>query len=100
MHDSETEKAVAQSMRRDRRLRILQMLAEANACVMNEAVVKDVLPALGHVVSFDLVRTELAWLAEQGLLELRESDGLWIAQLTQRGKDVVCGEAKQPGVAE
>jgi len=50
--------------------------------------------------SVDLVRTELAWLAEQSLIELTEIGGLQIANITMRGRDVSLGLSVAPGVEQ
>lgn len=90
---------IAQELQRDRRLRVLLTLGQAPVWTCNESVLKNVLRALGHAVSTDLLRTELAWLHEQGLLELEQTGDLYVARLVQRGEDVARGAAQQPGVA-
>jgi hypothetical protein len=52
----------------------------------------------GHTASLDQVRTDLAWLAEQGLVSSRTTADVTIATLTARGVDVATGRAVQPGV--
>ena len=47
----------------------------------------------GLVVSSDLVRADLAWLDEIGLVRLRDDS----AQMTERGRDVATGRAEFPG---
>lgn len=49
--------------------------------------------------SSDQVATELAWLADQGLITLKDSVGLSTAAIVQRGLDVAEGRARVPGVA-
>jgi hypothetical protein len=45
------------------------------------------------------VRSEIAWLAEQGLATSDElPGGLLVATLTERGSDVASGRASVPGV--
>lgn len=90
---------VAQEIQRDRRLRVLLTLAQAPAWVCNESVLKSVLRKLGHVVSTDLLRTELSWLQEQGLIDLEQASDLYVVRLLQRGQDVAYGASPQPGVA-
>lgn len=87
-------------IRPSRRLRILQCLMEAPGYTLDEAALDAVLSALGHSVSADLLRTELAWLGEQGLLDLEVLDrDLYVATLSRRGGDVGRGRVLQPGVA-
>lgn len=47
----------------------------------------------GHAVSRDLVRGDLAWLEEQGLVGRRGD----LAQITERGQDVATRDAPWPG---
>ena len=52
----------------------------------------------GHEVSLDALRTDLAWLAEQALVEVEDGAKVVFGTLTQRGLDVAEGRAKVPGV--
>ena len=47
----------------------------------------------GLVVSADLVRADLTWLAEMELVQVKDD----LARLTERGRDVATGRAKFPG---
>ncbi|MBP6582960.1 MAG: hypothetical protein KA204_05780, partial [Chromatiaceae bacterium] len=49
-------------------------------------------------VSFDAVRGDLAWLAEQGLVLVTGGE-IPVATLTVRGEDVARGRSQVPGVA-
>ena len=82
----------------DIRLVILRALAEDVGYSHNESVLQSILEQFGHVVSRDRVRNELAWLAEQGLIGIRDSAGYMVATLTGRGADVAAGRATVPGV--
>jgi len=82
----------------DRRLVILRILADSAGFCCNEHLLISLLEALGHVVSHDALRSELAWLEEQLLVSSQEVGGVSIARLTQRGADVACGRARVPGV--
>lgn len=81
----------------DRRLRILKLLVKENAYTVNEQLLQQSLDALGHKVSSDRLRTDLAWLYEQQVL-LIETDGLWIALLTRNGLEVAEGRMWVPGI--
>jgi DNA-binding transcriptional ArsR family regulator len=83
----------------DRRLVILRSLADQNF-ELNDSVLQVVLDEFGHNVSRDVVRTELSWLAEQGLVTLEDvgKGRVIVATLTERGGDVAAGRAKVPGV--
>jgi hypothetical protein len=82
----------------DRRLRTLCVLEQVGAFGANHEVIHDCLVPLGHSASHDLVKTDLAWLAEQGLVTLSQADGMTVAKLTTRGFDCTQGTAVVPGV--
>ena len=81
------------------RLAVLQVLEQDAQYAHNETVLQAALSALGHGVSADRLRSELAWLAEQGLLVVEDAGGLQVAKLTRRGGDAAMGRASVPGVA-
>ncbi|HHH12945.1 MAG TPA: hypothetical protein ENJ98_01795 [Thiolapillus brandeum] len=83
----------------DLRLVILQALEEDPDYSHNDAVLQRMLDAVGHSVSTDRLRTELAWLAEQGLILINEIEDLVVSKLTARGEDVALGRTRVPGVA-
>ena len=82
----------------DRRLVILRVLLESAAFKANEYILQRMLETLGHVVSHDRVRTDMAWLREQELVTVEVIGGMHIATLTSRGDDVANGRSTQPGV--
>lgn len=82
----------------DMRLVVLLSLAQDFGYSHNEYVLKEVLRQLGHAVSSDKLRTELAWLQEQGLVELEDVMSTKVVKLTTRGKDVADGSVVVPGV--
>lgn len=83
----------------DQRLIVLQALEEDPGYSHNEAVLRSVLGNFGHQISRDGLRTELAWLQEQGLITIADAGGIQVARLTARGQDVATGAARVPGVA-
>lgn len=83
----------------DARLCILQSLEADPGYDLNEHVLAAALQALGHGLSRDRLRGELAWLAEQGLVTVTEVSGIHVARLTARGADAARGRALIPGVA-
>ncbi|SHO58781.1 VpaChn25_0724 family phage protein [Vibrio quintilis] len=85
-------------LQQDRRLVILRILNESAGYTANESILDAALDAYGHKVSRDMVKTELAWLCEQGLLSLEEIAKTQVAHITQRGIDVAEGQASHPGV--
>lgn len=88
-----------QTVMEDRRLSLLLLLSDspgysANAFLLQTAVNQ----AYGHSVSIDQVRTDLAWLGEQGLLSVKAMGDVVVATMTVRGADVAAGRATVPGV--
>lgn len=83
----------------DQRLAILLLLAADIDYALNEAVLSRALEEVGHAVSQDHLRVQLAWLAEQGLIELSGVAQIQVARLTTRGLDVAESRAHVPGVA-
>jgi Fe2+ or Zn2+ uptake regulation protein len=87
-----------QILTEDIRLALLRFLSEGNAYSLNESILHAALGSLGHHISRDRVRCELAWLSEQGLLTVREVVSTQVATLTGRGLDIAAGLATVPGV--
>jgi DNA-binding GntR family transcriptional regulator len=83
----------------DARLCILQSLEADPGYDLNEHVLAAALDALGHSLSRDRLRGELAWLEEQGLATVTDVSGVHVARLTARGADAALGRARIPGVA-
>jgi hypothetical protein len=88
-----------QIIQADRRLLILQMLEQDSSYSHNVHIVQSVLASLGHSVSEDLVKTELRWLEEQGLLDIEDISGIMVVKLNQRGVDVAKGNGSVDGIA-
>lgn len=89
----------AEYVRKDRRLAILRLLAEADGYSLNSSILRDLLEGrCGHRVSRDVVDTELDWLAEQGLVDVENLEIVRVASITRRGDDVAHGRAKATGV--
>ena len=82
----------------DRRLVMLRVLVEDADYSHNEFVIQSCIEVLGHSVSQDRVRTDLAWLGEQGLITVETVGGVQVAKLTGRGADVAQGKTVVPGV--
>lgn len=92
-------KSFAAHVAEDRRLAILRILEGSAEYRANLYLVQRLLADIGHSASLDTINTDLAWLAEQGLLELETVGGVSLPQLLARGLDVACGRATVPGVA-
>lgn len=82
----------------DRRLVLLRVLAEANGYEANSSILQRAAETFGHNVSRDVIHTDLAWLAEQGLLTTDMVSSVVIATLNHRGLDVAKGRSSVPGV--
>ncbi|MCA3519733.1 MAG: ArsR family transcriptional regulator [Rhodobacter sp.] len=88
-----------QHLAEDRRLAILRVLDAAPGYAANESLLHAAIERVGHIVGRDLLRSDLAWLAEVGLLRLSVIAGtLSVATITGRGQDVAQGRAVVPGV--
>jgi hypothetical protein len=86
------------TLREDRRLCALQILASCADYTAHAHLLRDRLDPLGHRPSMDQMRGDLAWLDEQGLIVLADG-AIPVATLTLRGEDVARGRALLPGVA-
>lgn len=83
----------------DRRLAILRLLSEEGDYAINDSVLQTALEQLGHGESRAVVRTDLAFLQEVGLLTVDVVvGGVHVARLNGRGADVAAGRAVVPGV--
>lgn len=83
----------------NRRLEILRVLAADPAYQANDALLQRALQIYGLTASRDQIKTDLAWLKEQGLVVLDDMAGLYLAKLSGRGEDVARGLAVIPGIA-
>lgn len=82
------------------RLNMLRILAEAPAYTANESLLHRIsCDVYGFDGSRDRIRTQLAWLEEQGLVTLaRECPTCVVATLTERGLEASQGRTVVPGV--
>lgn len=80
------------------RCNLLRSLLEAPGYTSNDSVLTDRAEEFGFRPSRDTIRTQLAWLKEQGLVRLNTVKSCQIAVLTERGADVARGFATAPGV--
>lgn len=85
--------------RRHRRLSILRILGGAPGYSSNEAILTQMVNHFGIASTRDQVRSELAWLAEQGLVKTEDLSSLLVATATQRGMDIAEGLATHPDIA-
>ncbi|WP_338669760.1 ArsR family transcriptional regulator [Pseudodesulfovibrio methanolicus] len=80
------------------RLTILRLLAEQPDYTLNDSLIRDMVPDFGFRPSRDVIRSQLAWLDEQGLVGVTQNGGCRVAHLTERGEEVAKGYATVPGV--
>ena len=81
------------------RIAILQQAATSPAYRTNSDMLFVILSGMGLSATRDQLRTQLAWLTEQGLVTTNEAmAGLVVGTLTERGLDVAEGRATVPGV--
>lgn len=89
---------LAELMKEHQRLVILRLLSEDAGYDLNESILHDGVNRLGLDISRDGLRTQLAWLEEQGLINLSLVGSIRVAKLTERGLDVANGRATVPGI--
>jgi hypothetical protein len=94
-----TIKDFSQHLRQDQRLVLLRILSELPSYRSNSSVLVGLMEKLGHTMTRDQVKTELRWLAEQGLLAVEEAGSVLVATLNERGQDVAEGRARVDGIA-
>lgn len=90
----------ADFLRKDMRLVLLRILLEMPGYRANSSVLSNMLHQLGHSATRDQVKTELRWLAEQGLITVEEVSSVLVCTLVERGQDVAEGRAVVDGVAK
>lgn len=90
--------AYAATVRKHRRLAILRHLEQVSGYTANASILRDVLNGVGVGSTFDQVITELAWLAENGMVMMDDHGDFVIAEATRRGIEIACGEATHPEI--
>ena len=85
-------------LQEDRRLVLLRLLMESDHYSANEHLLRAALDRFGHNVGRDLLRSEFAWLKEQGLVTIHDAADVQVVKLTGRGHDVADGRSVVPGV--
>lgn len=88
-----------ETLTQDRRLSLLLVLDATPGYRANAFLLRDAVGQIyGHSASIDQIRTDLAWLAEQGLVVTHTTGDVTMATMTARGRDVAAGVATVPGV--
>lgn len=82
------------------RLAVLQVLAGMPDYRSNSRIIRDFADGRGIAANHDQVKTELGWLAEQGLVEIDRIDGGTViaATVTERGVEVAAGRSLVDGI--
>ena len=83
----------------ERRLAILEALAEAQPMPLADRVLLRVVEALGAPGGWAELAGDLAWLEAAGCITQLREDGRVLVQLRPLGEDVARGRARLPGVA-
>ena len=79
------------------RISILKALVALNF-KSNDSMLQSVCERYNNVMSYDEMRTNLGWLAEQGLVTIEKVSDIMNATLTSRGQDVAEGRSFVEGV--
>lgn len=82
-----------------RRLKILVLLREANAYILDEVLLNRLLTRSGLPVSRADLRCDLRCLRDLDCILLDTSDGVWTSTLTRTGSDCAQGLVECRGVA-
>lgn len=86
-----------ETLRRHRRLAILRHLEALPEYTSNASILQDVLAGVGLPSTRDQVRTEISWLAEQGLIRA-DGEGFVVVTATARGAEIARGLAQHPDI--
>lgn len=84
--------------RKHLRITVLRLLAEAPGYSLNESLLHGHLPRLAFNCTRDQVRSEINWLAQQGLVHVDDVGGLLVASLSPDGLDIAEGRGTHPDV--
>nr|WP_245398572.1 hypothetical protein [Oceaniglobus trochenteri] len=85
-------------MTEHRRLAVLKHLERCSQYTSNASILIDVVRGVGVPSSEDQLRSALAWLDEQDLIEITDHGHVVIAVATSRGCEVARGDVTHPGV--
>jgi hypothetical protein len=88
----------ADKINQARRLTLLRLLHETPNYRANLSVLHSAIDDWGFSCSRDQLRTEINWLAEQGLVDVEDLGPTLVVSLSERGADVATGAAIVPGV--
>jgi len=89
----------AQLQTENRRLYLLKTLKLSADYRMSDMLLQSALTALGYGASLAVIRGDIAWLEQQGLLSTEAVPGMTLAKLSNEGVDVADGVSHTPGIA-
>jgi hypothetical protein len=82
-----------------RRLYILRILKASADYRMGDELLQESLKRIGHAAPMAVLRADLAWLEQVGLVATTDMPGTTIALLRNDGVDVAEGISHVPGIA-
>jgi len=88
-----------ETLDKDRRRVLITLLGSSNDYSANAGLLQTACAGFGHAVSADRISTDLAWLQEQGPVDLTDIGGMTLARLTGRGVDCANGAVHLDGIA-
>ncbi|MEM7667523.1 MAG: hypothetical protein AAF317_00035 [Pseudomonadota bacterium] len=81
------------------RLTILKTLEEQSDGRINDSLLTTILQGFGFNKTRDYVRTQIAWLRDQGhAVTTKEMGSAWVVELTEQGEDHLARRVKIEGV--
>ena len=83
----------------NRRLHILKCLKISTDYRMSDLLLQEMLKKIGFASPLAVIKADLAWLEQLGLLSTQELPGMTIALLCSEGVDVADGLSHVPGIA-
>ncbi len=89
---------VADFMQEDRRLVILRVLYEIRPEEANESILERAIESYGHKPPRHILRMDIGWLQQKGLISVRLTGEYMIAKLAWPGMELVEGRSKVKGV--
>ncbi|MCA0303491.1 MAG: ArsR family transcriptional regulator [Proteobacteria bacterium] len=94
-----TNPIYAATLRRTRRRVILEILSQASPPAASEITLEPVLDSLRIYGSDrDAIRSELAWLADRGFVEIEDVAGIMFATLLADGAAIAAGKRVHPDI--
>ncbi|ASF47010.1 hypothetical protein CEK71_13530 [Methylovulum psychrotolerans] len=82
-----------------RRLHLLKTLQVASGYRASADLLKMALQNMGDAAPTSVIKADLAWLEQLGLVSTTEHSGMTIALLRNEGVDVASGTSVVPGIA-